>query len=270
VKLLHHLAVALVAVAVVAAAGAADTPERIAFDRGGVIWTMRPNGEDQQPLHYGSFPAWSPDRTRLVYYSARSDGLFLLDAGGAVLRRLTRGFDVEPSWSPDGTRIAFSRSVRGVGLEIHVVTVRTGAVKRLTANRVQDTQPSWSPDSRYVAWARTAATRFARPQVWTMAADGSLKRFRFAGGQPDWSPDGQWLAFTAPDGRVGIHSRFGSTVDYLGNGNAQSWSPDGLWIVYASGEADPQERPDLFSVARDGSGRFQLTETPASETRADW
>ena len=269
-SVLRHLVAPLAALVLVTAAAAADAPQRIVFDRDGVLWTMRPDGTEQQPLHYGSFPAWSPDRMQLVYYSARSNGLFLLRADGTVVRRLTRGSDVEAAWSPDGTRIAFARHVRGAGLEIYVVDVRSGIAKRLTSNRIQDTQPSWSPDSRYIAWARTGAAKFARPQVWTMAANGTIKRFRFAGSQPDWSPDGQWLAFTSYDGRVGIHARFGSTVDYLGTGTSPNWSPDGLWIVYSSGERDQQERPDLFEVARDRSGRFQLTETPASENRADW
>jgi TolB protein len=264
------LTAALAVLVAAAVASGAEAPQRIVFDRDGVVWTMRPDGTDQRQLHYGSFPAWSPDRTQVVYFSARSQGLFVLRADGSGLRRLTRGFDVEPAWSPDGTRIAFTRNVRGAGLELYVVGVRDGKVRRLTANRIQDTQPSWSPDSRYLAWARTAATRFARPQVWTMNADGTVKRFRFEGSQPDWSPDGRWFAFTSYDGRVGIHARFGVSVDYLAKGNSPNWSPDGDWLVFSSGENDRAERPDLFTVARDRSGRFQLTETPASENRADW
>jgi Tol biopolymer transport system component len=53
---------------------------------------------------------WSPDGRELAF-SASGDhyesGLFLVNAGGRNLRRLTRGWHSNPSWSPDGRKLAF-------------------------------------------------------------------------------------------------------------------------------------------------------------------
>ena len=53
-------------------------------------------------------PAWSPDGRRIAFYSNRDHqaGIFVVDADGANLKRLTIGSHDYPTWSPDGTRIA--------------------------------------------------------------------------------------------------------------------------------------------------------------------
>ena len=53
-------------------------------------------------------PAWSPDGRRIAFYSNRDHqaGIFVVDADGANLKRLTVGSHNHPTWSPDGTRIA--------------------------------------------------------------------------------------------------------------------------------------------------------------------
>lgn len=53
-------------------------------------------------------PAWSPDGRRIAFYSNRGNlaGIFVVDADGANLKRLTVGSHDYPSWSPAGSRIA--------------------------------------------------------------------------------------------------------------------------------------------------------------------
>ena len=71
-------------------------------------------------------PAWSPDGRRIAF--RRYDGqlgsignsdLFVVNADGSGLRRLTRGAENLRwfAWSPDGRTIAFLRKQRGVHRE---------------------------------------------------------------------------------------------------------------------------------------------------------
>ncbi len=60
-------------------------------------------------------PVLSPDGRKIVFASEADDAsgeIYVMNADGAGLRRLTTGMDANPSWSPDGRRIAFA-SYRG-------------------------------------------------------------------------------------------------------------------------------------------------------------
>jgi hypothetical protein len=101
--------------------------DRIAFDDLVQIYTIRPDGSDQQtlitpagqPQYAATYPDWSPDGSRMVYevfYECDGD-----TCGDIVTKNLEGpgetlvisdgsgfgGFD-RPSWSPDGTRIVSS------------------------------------------------------------------------------------------------------------------------------------------------------------------
>lgn len=76
----------------------------------GIRCLARSPGNDRDPV-------WSPSGRRIAFASDRAGGsagtraVYLVDAGGAHLRRLSpRGWDSwAPAWSPDGTRVAFVR-----------------------------------------------------------------------------------------------------------------------------------------------------------------
>ncbi len=56
-----------------------------------------------------------------------------------------------PAWSPDGRSIAFAAQVDGF-LDLYVLDVETGQLRRLTNDAYADFQPSWSPDGRELAF----------------------------------------------------------------------------------------------------------------------
>ena len=67
-------------------------------------------------------PSWSPDGARIAATSA--DGVFVMNADGTGLRRLTHNtvVDTWPARSPDGKKIAF-HSLRDGNREIDVLSL---------------------------------------------------------------------------------------------------------------------------------------------------
>ena len=74
---------------------------------------MNINGKNVELLTamgFDSYPAWSPDGTKIAFVSERdgSPNIYVMDANGNNQKRLTNnGGYYWPAWSPDGRRIAF-------------------------------------------------------------------------------------------------------------------------------------------------------------------
>jgi len=91
---------------------------------------------------------------KLVFQAATGGDIYIVNADGRGLRRLTDGID--PVLSPDGTRVAFARwgSPHGV----FVLDLRTGQEQRIAAvNRPRG--PTWSADGARLAFTHVTRTR---------------------------------------------------------------------------------------------------------------
>lgn len=265
----------------------------IAFvsERDGIedIYVMKPDGSHvrrvavTEPVEgemRGSWvPAWSPDRTRIVFASNRDDGgsanLYVVDADGRHLRRLTKhdGFDYTPDWSPDGTTIAFLSNRDGF-YELYAMDVDGSNVRRLTHLEAPEGRlfsPDWSPDGRQIVFT----TRTPRAEIQVLDVESGRVERVASGALPRWSPDGEWIAYWVPGGQVYVMRRDGSdsrrVSDVEGIANYPTWSPDGEWIVFdrLPGQGDV-EGAELYIVRADGSEQKPLTTNRVLDGHPNW
>ena len=151
-------------------------------------------------------PAWSPDGSFLVFMSNRSNpdfDLYKMNADGSGVEQLTRGgANWFPQVSPDGTSVAYHN-----GRDVHILSLKTRQIRRVTYEPNNGMHPTWSPDGRQLAFM---TWRNGRTEIFTGKVDGSEQQLlvQMPSGDavdPRWSPDGEHIAFVhvtgGPDDR---------------------------------------------------------------------
>jgi TolB protein len=278
-KLIATLVTAVAATSLAAAASSAEpAAQELAFARGQTIHAARTDGTGLRAIARGHSPAWSPDGRRLAFVreSGRNADIYVADAAGRNVRRLTRASSQEysPSWSPDGRRIAFASNREG-RFRIYVVRADgTGARRVSPRGGAGDSHsPSWSPDGRLIAFSSSHATP-ENPEIYVVRPDGSgLTRLtRTRGGVevlgddawPRWSPDGRRIVFSSNrtgHGEVWIMRADGTGQRRLAglprrDDWAPTFSPDGTQIAFHS--LDGRGRSLLYVVRQNGTGLRSL------------
>jgi Tol biopolymer transport system component len=267
---------------------------RIAFLRGGIIYSTGADGTGERRVVSGVDQAWSPDGTRLAFM--RDWDIFVVNPDGTAERRLTKGatsqdintFAALPTWSPDGSQIVFERFDG-----LYLVSVQTGELKQLsTWGTDPDTnaRPKWSPDGSAVAFIATCR-RCAHgsadsvelsgntvPALHVVRLDTGVDRqiANDVGYVFNWSPSGANIAFSralndkedAPYEIFSTPSSGGAitriTKNVVGeNSFAPAWSPDGQWLTYLRERFPARFYSDSYDIAvirADGSGQRELTQ----------
>lgn len=231
---------------------AAPDRQRIAFTHlysinNGDIFRMNVTGGAPNQLTQGSInwgAAWSPDGSRIVFYSLRDGGkqIYVMNADGSNQRRISSPDcagdtdDWSPAWSRDGALIAYEsiphKKCEGGGTaDIFVSDPNGGGKRNVTRSAgIDDESPNWTPDGRIVF----TSNRNGNYDIFAISADGSGLQQLTSGPEDDdypaWSPDGSAILFQRRQ-----------------NGN---------WEIYA--------------MNADGSNLRNLTNNPANDTFGEW
>lgn len=222
----------------------------IAFGSGGDIYVAEADASGRRALIGAAgdqnSPSWSPDGSRLAYWSANGDlwDLVAVDADGShpvtVATGITENTSFVPAWSPDGNQIAYA--------------VRTERSGPCSGSGFQNGD-------------------FCTSRIFVAAANGSGARQvgdpELDARGPAWSPDGSTIAFgggnAASEVRLYLMNADGTNVHRLGTVRgtdwafvAVDWSPSGTKIVGQAGAADNIHEWDIWVVAADGSAESDV------------
>jgi len=228
--------------------------------------------------------AVGPELTgKLVFQVCNGCDIYVINADGSGLRRLTDGMD--PAWSPDGNKVAFARwrDPRGI-----YVIDEDGRNETLLFGWSEAKAPAWSPDGSHIVFTRHQAggqeediEKSFRGFHWTIPAHPwwklgliRVENRHFSellcydhSFSPTWSPDGKVIAYdsdyglhlTSEDGTIGgqfyDRSLYALSTDV--RDTSPAWSPDGTKIAFMFNQHDHWE---IYVMNADGSNRMRLTQ----------
>lgn len=125
--------------------------------------TAQPASLPTRPMAQSRLPG------KLVFQTSNGGDVYILNADGSGLRRLTYGF--EPALSPDGRQVAFTRWDEPRGLWVIDVD-GTGERHLFTANRARS--PTWTPDGQAIIFERSAGETACRQSPFGCLSDEAL------------------------------------------------------------------------------------------------
>ena len=169
------------------------------------------------------------------------------------------GPDSYPAWTPDGTRVIFNSVRDGTPSKVFWKgSDGTGPVERLAEGQGALQPNSVSPDGRWLVLSQDHPDEGANLHVLSLTGSGTLEPLittPFDERNGEVSPDGKWLAYESnASGQQEIYVRPFPNVDEsqwpvsIDGGMAPSWSSDGRELFYMSTTPAPGNSQRLMAV----------------------
>jgi Tol biopolymer transport system component len=190
-------------------------------------------------------PRWSPDGTRLAFYSDRSGRYetWAIRPDGSGIEQLTKATGpsrTEVTWAPDGKRIATNDSVKTWILDL------TPPLDQRQAEALPDLegghalQPrSWSPDGSMLAGGLTFYTSPNSVTLLYSFATRTYTPLPEGRGWPAWMSDSRRLMVARYDGIAMLDTRSGQETPILGvSAQGISVSRDDRWLCYIENQSE--------------------------------
>ncbi len=191
-------------------ASLSPTGQRALFEYRGDIFTVPkthgdPRNITRSPGAASRYPVWSPDGSRIAWFSDETGEYQLFIGDQTGMGEITTfalpdpTFFFRPEWSPDGKYIAYTDT----HLNLYYLDVETGEVTLIDTDRYvrpeRTMNPVWSPDSRWIAYAHTLESMFKGIILYNVetgeriqATDGMADAIT-----PVWCASGEYLYFLA-------------------------------------------------------------------------
>jgi hypothetical protein len=218
---------------------------------------------------------------RFVFQQGSGGDIYVVNADGTGLRRLTQGMD--PSWSPDGSQVVFARWTEPWG--IYAINA-DGSNERLLFSSSVARSPVFSPDGSQIAFMFTTEGKHPAWRIWIdgfgwyyiergyLQTEWHLGVFNVADGRlhepycdnlsysPTWTIDGQQLVYDGEQGLMISEANGADNVPFTDSRHDYFpvMSPQGGQIAFQHWQSDHWE---IYGLGSNGVGRWALTGSSA-------